>query len=65
MTERPTYCTNDHLEFLTQLHHRKDVHLGEMVFHLKREFGIITAAAREMALYWISTDTTRKPYLGT
>jgi len=53
--ERPTYCTDEHLEYLDALRERGDTNMFDSPRWLESEFGIARAAAREIFHYWTKT----------
>jgi len=52
---RPTFCTNDHLEFLDNLRDRGEVNMFGSLPYLEAEFNLVRPVAREILKYWMKT----------
>ena len=53
--ERPTFCTNDHLEFLDNLRDSGESNMFGASPYLEAEFGLIRPVAREILMYWMES----------
>ena len=54
--KRPTFCTNEHLEFLDNLQDRGVINMYiEAAPYLEAEFGLIRPTAKEILIYWMET----------
>jgi hypothetical protein len=59
--ERPTFCTEDHLEFLDNLRGSGETNMFGSLPYLEAEFNLVRPVAREILEYWIKSfgDETR------
>jgi len=53
--ERPTFITNEHLEFLDALRDSGETNMFGSLPYLEAEFGLIRPVAREILEYWMNT----------
>jgi len=57
---RPTFCTNDHLEFLDALKDRGETNMFGTLPYLEAEFNLGRPVAREILEYWMKTNREEK-----
>jgi hypothetical protein len=53
--ERPTFCTDEHLEYLDVLRESGATNMFGAGTWLESEFGLTKAVAREILFYWMDT----------
>jgi len=53
--ERPTFCNNDHLEYLDALWDRGETNMFGILSYMEAEFNLIRPVAREIVTYWKQT----------
>ena len=53
--ERPTFCTDEHLEYLDALRESGVTNMWGAAEYVEEEFGLPRAVAREIHIYWIKT----------
>jgi len=54
-TERPTFITNEHLEYLDELRDSGETNMFGAGHWLESEFGLTRPVAREILQYWMKT----------
>lgn len=53
--ERPTFCTNDHLEFLDNLRDSGETNMFGAGPYLEAEFNLVRPVARKILMYWMES----------
>ena len=53
--ERPTFVTNDHLEFLDNLRDSGETNMFGGLPYLEAEFNLIRPVARQILMYWMDS----------
>jgi hypothetical protein len=59
--EKPTYCTDTHLEYLDDLRDSGVTNMFGAGAYLQKKFFINRAEAKEILLYWMESFETRHP----
>jgi len=53
--ERPTFVTDEHLEYLDALRESGDTNMFGATPYLEAEFGVVHPVAKEILVYWMKS----------